>query len=421
MIPRQEGHRYYAEHRAGHFYLRTNKGAKNFRLVKFPGENSEEKNWQEVLAHRPLVKIEDFDVFQNHIVVSQRGGGLPGFCILDFTTGKNHEMTFPDPAYEVSAEKNPEFHSTSFRFRYESLVHPNAVLEYDLVTKERKVLKVKEVLGGYRKEDYHSERIMVPASDGTAIPLSLVYKKDLVRDGSRPLLLYGYGAYGWAYPTLFQSERLSLLDRGVVYAIAHVRGGGEMGEIWHEQGKMLNKKNSFTDFIACADYLVREKYTRRNRLVIEGRSAGGLLMGGVMTLRPDLAKAVLLHVPFLDVINTMLDTSLPLTVPEFLEWGNPQIKKEYDYMKSYCPYSNLKAQDYPAILLTTSLHDSQVMYFEPAKYTAKLRSLKTDKNVGLLKTNMAGGHGGFSGRYDAWRDNAFVYAFILWQMGLEKR
>ena len=291
--------------------------------------------------------------------------------------------------------------------------------DYDLASRKRTLLKQTEVLGGYDPTRYASERIFATAEDGTRIPLSLIYKMGVKRDGTNPLLLYGYGSYGASLPIAFNAQRLSLLDRGVIYAQAHIRGGKEMGEEWHDQGKMLAKRNTFTDFIAAADHLVKEKYTAHNRLAIEGGSAGGLLIGAVVNQRPDLCQAAVLHVPFVDVINTMLDESLPLTVQEFLEWGNPKIKKEYDYLKSYCPYTNIAARDYPAMLVLTSLNDSQVMYWEPAKYVAKLRATKTDKNPLLLRVNMDAGHGGSSGRDDAMKEDAFTYAFILWQLGIE--
>jgi oligopeptidase B len=420
ILPREEGHRYIANHRDGVFYIRTNKDAKNYRLVTAPVADPAPKNWSEMIPHRPNVMLQNIDVFEHHAVVSERAKGLPGLKVIDLRDGASHAVDFPEPIYSAMGSANPEYKATQFRFNYQSLVTPNSVFDYDLDKRTRKLMKRTEVLGGYDPDEYASERCFATASDGAKIPISLVWKKGVKRDGTAPMLLYGYGAYGASLPIAFQSARLSLLDRGVVFAMAHVRGGGDMGEVWHDQGKMMEKRNSFTDFIAAADHLVAEKYSSRDRLVIQGASAGGLLMGGTLAIRPNVAKAVVLQVPFVDVINTMLDTSLPLTIQEFLEWGNPQIKKEYEYIKTYCPYTNLKPQQYPAMLLTTSLNDSQVMYFEPAKYTAKLRSLKTDNNVLLLKTNMAGGHGGFSGRYDALRDQAFVMAFVLKQMGMEK-
>jgi oligopeptidase B len=320
----------------------------------------------------------------------------------------------------MSPAANPEFDTATLRFRYNSLVTPASIFDYDMKTRERKLLKQEEVLGGHDPSKYRSERIFATAKDGTRIPISLVYRKDLARDGKAPLWLSGYGSYGAPAFVGFSTLHLSKLDRGVIFAQAHIRGGGEMGEEWHDAGKMLNKKNTFADFIACADHLVAERYTSRDRMAIQGGSAGGLLIGATLNLRPDVCKAALLNVPFVDVINTMLDSSLPLTVPEYLEWGNPNNSADYEYMKSYCPYTNLAAKDYPSILVTTSFNDSQVMYWEPAKYVAKLRSLKTDKNPLLFKCNMAGGHGGSSGRYDALRERAFEHAWMLDQLGIRE-
>ncbi len=420
VLPREDDHKYQVHHRDGLFYLRTNKDAKNYRLVTAPAADPRPSNWKELIAHRPAALLEAVDVFARHAVVAEREGGLPKLRVLDLGTGKDHTMAFPEPVYSVFAHTNPEFQTTAFRFNYQSLVTPASVFEYDLNSRKRTLLKQTPVRGGYDAGQYTSERIHATAADGTRIPISLVYRKGVKRDGSAPLLLYGYGAYGASLPVAFQSARLSLLDRGVIYAMAHIRGGKEMGETWHDQGKMLSKRNTFTDFIAAADHLVAAKYTTRDRLAIQGGSAGGLLIGAVVNQRPDLCKAAVLQVPFVDVINTMLDASLPLTVQEFLEWGNPRNKAEYDYLKSYCPYTNLAARDYPALLVQTSFNDSQVMYWEPAKYVAKLRATKTDRNPLLLKTNMAAGHGGASGRYDALREQAFTQAFVLSQLGITK-
>jgi oligopeptidase B len=420
LLPREEEHRYYVDHRAGRFYIRTNKDAENFRLVVAPAEDPQPKNWKEIVSYRTHVLLEGVDVFQNHCVLQEREMGLEQLRVIDLRSGKSHRLTFSEPVYSVRPAENPEFKTTVVRYHYQSLVTPDSVYDYDMDNRKPTLLKQTKVLGGYDPAAYVSERIFAKASDGTSIPISLVYKKGIKRDGKNPLFLYGYGAYGFSLPVSFASQRLSLLDRGVIYAQAHVRGGKEMGQIWHDQGKMMSKRNSFTDFIAAADRLVAKKYAARDRLVIQGTSAGGLLIGAVLNLRPDLCKAAVLKVPFVDVINTMLDASLPLTIQEYLEWGNPNIKKEYDYLKSYCPYTNLAAKAYPAMLVMTSLNDSQVMYWEPAKYVAKLRTLKTDSNPLLLKTNMAAGHGGASGRYDALREGAFMYAFVLREMGIEK-
>jgi oligopeptidase B len=337
---------------------------------------------------------------------------------MSSSTGEWHRIDFPEPVYAVFPAQNREFQTNVFRFRYQSLVTPESVFDYDMDKKERKLLKRTEVLGGYDPARYASERLHAKAPDGTAIPISIVYRRDLKPQGSNPLLLSGYGSYGVPNNPSFSSDRVSLLDRGVVCAIAHVRGGGEMGKKWHDQGRMFAKKNTFSDFIAVAENLINEKWTSRDRLVIEGGSAGGLLVGAVVNMRPDLFKAAIARVPFVDVISTMLDSTLPLTVGEFEEWGDPRIREQYEYMRSYSPYDNIAAKAYPAMLVKTSFNDSQVMYWEPAKYVAKLRTLKTDTHPLLLKTNMAAGHGGASGRYDFLREVAFDYAFMLGQFGL---
>jgi oligopeptidase B len=419
VLPREDQHQYSVEHRSGRFFIRTNRNARNFRLVAAPVAEPQPANWEEVVPHRPDVFLEDVQVFAGHCVVGERENGLQKRRVIDLNTGQAHHLEFPEPVYAVFADINPEFQTTAFRYRYQSLITPDSVFEYDMNTRERELLKQTDVRG-YDAGQFVSERIFATATDGTRIPISLAYKKGMKRDGSRPLLLYGYGSYGASLPVTFNAARLSLLERGVVYAMAHIRGGREMGESWYLQGKMMNKRNTFTDFLAAADYLVEQKLTARDRLVIQGASAGGLLIGAVLNLRPDLCKAAVLEVPFVDVINTMLDSSLPLTIQEFLEWGNPNNKDEYEYIKSYCPYTNIAAKDYPAILVRTSLNDSQVMYWEPAKYVAKVRATRTDHNVSLLKINMAAGHGGASGRYSALKELAFTYAFILNQMGITR-
>lgn len=417
---REANHEYYPDHHGDLFYIRTNDVGKNFRLVSAPITDLQKKNWKEVMPLRKNVMLEDIDFFADYYVASERENGLPKMRITEIATGKAHEMEYPEPVYSAALAQNREFNSGVLRFNYQSLVTPSSVYDYDMKTRKRELLKQTPVLGGYDSTKYQSERVYATASDGTKIPVSLVYKKDLKRDGTRPTLLYGYGSYGFPYSVNFSASRLSLLDRGVVVAIAHIRGGGEMGKEWHDQGKMMNKKNTFTDFISSAEYLINEKYTSKDRLVISGGSAGGLLMGAVTNMRPDLFKAVISQVPFVDVINTMLDASLPLTVGEYQEWGNPNEKPAYEYMKSYSPYDNITAKNYPAMLVETSLNDSQVMYWEPAKYVAKLRAMKTDSNVLILKTNMGAGHGGASGRYDFLKEVAFDYAFILGQFGIGK-
>jgi oligopeptidase B len=420
LLPRREGHEYYVDHHSDLFYIRTNDKGKNFRLVTAPIKDPQEKNWQEVLPHRQDVMLEDIECFANFYIAIEREKGLPRMRVTEISSGQAHYIEFPEPVYSAFQSNNPEFNTDTFRFSYQSFVTPSSVYDYHMKTRQRELLKQQEVLGGYDPKLYQSERIYATATDGTKIPISLVYKKELKRDGTRPLWLYGYGSYGFPQSVTFSSNRLSLLDRGVIYAIAHIRGGGEMGREWYEQGKLMRKKNTFTDFIACAEHLIKEKYTSKDRLVITGGSAGGLLMGAVTNLRPDLFKAVIAYVPFVDVINTMLDASLPLTTQEYLEWGNPNEKAAYDYIKSYSPYDNIAAKAYPAMLVRISLNDSQVPYWEGAKYVAKLRATKTDSNLLLLKTNMGAGHGGASGRYDALRDTAFDYAFILSQLGIMK-
>jgi len=420
VAPREHEHEYDVEHHGDLFYIRTNSGGRNFRLVTAPVADPRRENWKEVVPHRPNVMLQAVQCFRSHCVLSEREDGLPQFRVMDLRTAAWHRITFPEPAYAASPAQNREFDTATFRLNYQSLITPNSVFDYDMEKRDRKLLKQTEVVGGFDPAQYQSERIYATAKDGARIPISLVYIKGVKHDGSAPLLLYGYGAYGISIPDGFNSNRLSLLDRGVIYAIAHIRGGGEMGKPWHDQGRMMNKRNTFTDFIAAAEHLLAQKCTSKDRLVIMGGSAGGLLMGAVTNLRPDLFKAVVTLVPFVDVINTMLDESLPLTVGEFEEWGNPRKKSDYDYMKTYSPYDNLAHKAYPAILVRTSLNDSQVMYWEPAKYVAKLRTLKTDVNPLLLKINLAAGHGGASGRYDALRETAFDYAFILWQLGITR-
>jgi oligopeptidase B len=419
IAPREKEHEYAVDHRGDLFYIRTNKGCRNFRVVTAPESSPGQDNWKEILPCRPAVMVSGLDLFAAYAVVLEREDGLPRIRVIDLATNGQHRVDFPEPVYAVGPQNNAEFETRLFRFGYQSFTTPQSVFDYDMATKERKLLKRTEVLGGYDPDRYQSERRYATAADGARIPISLVYKKGFVADGKTPLWLNGYGSYGAPSFATFNSNRFSLLDRGFVFAIAHIRGGGEMGKPWHDQGRMMSKKNTFTDFIAVAEQLIADKYTSRDRLVIEGGSAGGLLMGAVTNMRPDLFKIVVSRVPFVDVINTMLDESLPLTVGEFEEWGNPKKKEEYDYIKSYSPYDNLAAKAYPTILVKTSFDDSQVMYWEPAKYVAKLRTLKTDSNPLLFKINMAGGHGGSSGRYDRLKELAFDYAFVLTQLGIQ--
>jgi oligopeptidase B len=418
IAPRETEHEYYADHHGDRFYIRTNQSAPNFRLVSAPAADPRKANWKEVVPHRKDVMLTGMAFFAHHYVLSEREGGLPRLRVTDTRTGATHRIAFPEPVYSAGASINAEYEATTFRYTYQSFVTPGSVFDYDMNARTSKLLKQTEVLGGFDGTQYESHRLWAKAKDGTRIPISVVHRRGIARDGSAPMLLNAYGSYGSPQNVSFSSNRISLLDRGVVFAIAHVRGGGEMGKTWHDQGRMMRKKNTFTDFIAVAEHLIAEKFTSRDRLVIQGGSAGGLLMGAVTNMRPDLFRAVVSEVPFVDVVNTMSDASLPLTVGEFEEWGNPKIKAEYEYMKSYDPYGNLEKKAYPSILVKTSLNDSQVMYWEPAKYVARMRALKTDQNPLLLRINMAAGHGGASGRYDALRELAFTYAFILGQFGI---
>ena len=418
IIPRTPEHEYDVDYRDNLFYIRTNKGAKNFRIVTAPVNDPSEKNWKEFVAHNPAVKIEAISLFANHAVLSEWEGGLQQLEVVSFKTNKRNRITFPEPVYAAEIGTNREYDTSVVRYNYESLVTPDSVFDYDMNTGKSTLLKQTEVPGGFDRKNYQSERVFATASDGTKIPMSMVYKKGVKMDGSAPLLLYGYGSYGYSIPPTFSSNRLSLLDRGVIFVIGHIRGGSELGEEWRQAGRMMNKMNTFTDFIACAEALIKNKYTSKDRIVIEGGSAGGLLMGAVSNMRPDLFKAVVSHVPFVDVLNTMLDASLPLTTSEYIEWGNPNEKPAFDYMKTYSPYDNVAKKDYPATLVKVSLNDSQVPYWEGAKLVAKLRTMKTDHNPLLLKVNFGAGHGGASGRYDALHETAFDYAFMLWQMGV---
>jgi oligopeptidase B len=418
VLPREAEHEYDVDYRDGLFYIRSNKGAKNFRIVTAPVSDPSEKNWKEFVAHRPAVKIEGIDMFADHAVLSEWENGLQQLEVINFKTNKRNNIRFPEPVYSASLTSNREFNTSVVRYAYNSLVTPTSIFDYDMNSGKSTLLKQQEVPGGFDRANYKAERVFATASDGTKIPMSVVYRKGVKLDGSAPLLLYGYGSYGYAIPPTFSSSRLSLLDRGVIFVIGHIRGGGELGEEWRQAGRMMNKINTFTDFIACAETLVKMKYTSSDRLVIEGGSAGGLLMGAVSNMRPDLFKAVVSHVPFVDVLNTMLDATLPLTTSEYIEWGNPNEKPAYEYMKKYSPYDNIAKKNYPATLVKVSLNDSQVPYWEGAKLVAKLRAMKTDNNPLLLKVNFGAGHGGASGRYDALKETAFDYAFMLWQMGI---
>jgi oligopeptidase B len=418
ILPREPDHEYDVDHRGDLFYIRTNKGAKNFRVVTAPVSDPSEANWKEFIAHRPAVKVEDVNLFADHAVLGEWENGLQQIEIVNFKTNKRSRIEFPEPVYSANLSGNAEFNTAVVRYSYNSMVTPNSTFDHDMNMGKSTLLKQQEVPGGFDRANYKAERVLATASDGTKIPMSVVYRKGVKLDGSAPLLLYGYGSYGISIPPTFSSSRLSLLDRGVIFAIGHIRGGGELGEEWREAGRMMKKINTFTDFIACAETLVKQKYTSSDRLVIQGGSAGGLLVGAVSNMRPDLFKAVISQVPFVDVLNTMLDATLPLTTSEYIEWGNPNEKPAYDYMKKYSPYDNVAKANYPATLVKVSVNDSQVPYWEGAKLVAKLRTMKTDNNPLLLKVNFGAGHGGASGRYDALRETAFDYAFMLWQMGI---
>lgn len=420
VLPREKDHEYSVDFDEGKFYITTNKGAKNFRVVTAPMNDPSEKNWKEFIAHNPKIKIEDITFFSDHGVVSERENGLEYLRIVDKKAGKSHRIETPEPVYTMNLGANPEYNLKKIQYGYNSFITPPSTFEYDLNTKERRLLKQQEVLGGYDARAYEVQRVWATARDGVKVPVALVYKKGVKLDGSAPTLLYSYGSYGASIPPTFSSARLSLVNRGMIYALASIRGGGELGEDWREQGRMFKKMNTFTDFIDVADYLVKNKYTSSDKLVIQGGSAGGLLMGAVVNMRPDLFKASVAQVPFVDVINTMLDASLPLTTSEYIEWGNPNEKEAFDYMIKYSPYDNVKRQPYPNMLVEVSLNDSQVPYWEGAKFAAKIREMKTNDSQILLKTNMGAGHGGASGRYDALKETAFRFAYILSQVGLAK-
>jgi oligopeptidase B len=450
IAPREDSHEYYVDHHsalpnandpsatptadasAGTFFIRTNSAGRTFRLMTVSPDDARRKFWREFISNRPNVMLAAADVFQSHLVLFERENGLPYLRVVDLAQATanvaakydalaaSHRVEFTEPTYSASLGANPEFSTHTVRFLYESFITPRSVFDYYPQTRHRTLLKEQPVLGDYDPSQYVSERLHAIAPDGTRIPISLVSRRNTPRDGSPALLLYGYGSYSISIPVSFNSNRLSLLDRGITFAIAHIRGGGELGKPWHDAGRMHNKRNTFTDFIAAAEHLIAQRYTSPDRLIIEGGSAGGLLMGAVANLRPDLFRIVISHVPFVDVLNTMLDPSLPLTVGEYEEWGNPQVAADYAYMRTYCPYTNLERKHYPTMLVKTGLNDSQVMYWEPVKYVAKLRTLKADSNPLLLKINMGAGHGGASGRYDYLREIALDYAFLLTQLGIQE-
>ena len=420
--PRRENIEYYADHREGLWYLRVNDTARTFRVVTAPAASPGRAHWRELIAHREDVMLEDLELFQAFGVVTERVNGLPFMRVMFFNEQGSfaepaHQISFPEPTYSAHSHVNREFVTEKFRYGYQSLVSPTSVYEYDVRTNESVLLKELEVPGGFDRSHYRSERLFATASDGTKVPISIVYRADKKGQGTNPLYIYGYGSYGYALPVGFNSNRLSLLDRGYVLAYAHIRGGGDMGKPWHDAGRLMQKMNTFTDFIAVTEYLTAHGYGDPHRVAMEGGSAGGLLTGAVANMRPDLYRAVLSHVPFVDVMNTMLDASLPLTVAEYEEWGDPNQADAFAYMLQYSPYDNLDRKAYPAMLVKTSLNDSQVMYWEPAKYVARLRTLRTDDRLLLLETNMSAGHGGASGRYDYLKEIALDYAFLLQELG----
>lgn len=414
LSPRAEGVEYFATHHEGSFFIITNHEARNFRLMKASVEQPEIEHWIEVLPHRDDVLLEWVDSFRDYIVLYERQNGLRQIRISSTDAlSQVHYVQFPEPAYSVDLDSNPQYDTRVLRFRYSSLITPPSVIDYHMDTSQWELIKQEEIPSGYDISNYVSERIYATADDGQLIPISLVHKRDVVRDGSNPLLLYGYGAYGASIDADFNSKRLSLLDRGFIFAIGHIRGGSEMGRAWYEDGKLFNKKNTFTDFIACAEHLIKEGFTSKEKLAIEGGSAGGLLVSACLTMRPDLFKAVIAKVAFVDVITTMSDPTIPLTTLEYDEWGNPSDYELYKYMMSYSPYDNIRATEYPHLLITTGLNDPRVAYWEPAKFAAKLREMKTDNNLLLLQTNYASGHAGASGRYDSLKEVAVDYAFLI--------
>ncbi|MCH2223681.1 MAG: S9 family peptidase [Crocinitomicaceae bacterium] len=412
--PRERNLEYSVNHYEDNFYVVTNWNARNFRLMKTSVDATAKDNWQEVIAHREDVLIEGIDIFKNQLVVSERESGLTQLRIINWDDNSEHYIEFNDPTYSVYSFANPEFDTKTLRFNYTSLTTPSTVYDYDMVSKEKNLKKQQEVLGGeFSPDNYESERVFVTARDGVKVPVSIVYKKGFNKDGKSPLLLYGYGSYGANMDPYFSSVRLSLLDRGFAFAIAHIRGGQEMGRHWYEDGKLLKKKNTFYDFIDCGKYLVENKYTSKEHLYAQGGSAGGLLMGAVINIEPELWNGVIAAVPFVDVVSTMLDESIPLTTGEFDEWGNPKDKEYYNYIKSYSPYDNIEKKAYPNLLITTGYWDSQVQYWEPAKWIAKLRDYKTDDNLLIMNCNMEVGHGGASGRFERYKEVALEYAFLL--------
>jgi oligopeptidase B len=421
VLPREKDHEYAVEHYNGEFYIVTNKKAENFRVVRAPVADPSEKNWKDFVAYNPKVKIEDIDFFKDHAVVSELENGLEYLRVIDLKPkGKSARIATPEEVYTMDLGTNPEFDTDGIRFTYASMITPGSTFEYDFKTGKSELLKQQEIPSGYDKSQYETKRLWAVARDGVKVPLSVMWKKGTKLDGTAPMLLYAYGSYGLSMTPNFSTNRLSLVDRGMIYVIAHIRGGSELGEKWRQDGRMFKKLNTFYDFVDSAKWLIENKYTAADRLVIQGGSAGGMLMGGVVNMSPETFKAAIAQVPFVDIMNTMLDDTLPLTTEEWIEWGNPNEKEAFDYMIKYSPYDNIKAQNYPNMLIEVSLNDSQVPYWEGAKFAAKVREMKTDGNVVMLKTNMGAGHGGASGRYDRLKEIAFEYAYALSQVGISK-
>ncbi|MEP7144649.1 MAG: S9 family peptidase [Ferruginibacter sp.] len=413
FLPRMKEVLYEVDHANDRFYIRTNLHAKNFKIVTCAEDKKDTAYWKDLVAHNDSILVSGFDLFKNFLAINERKGGLTQVHIMNTQNNSSHYLPFEEAAYIANISASPDYNTDVMRFNYTSLTTPASVYDYNMVSREKKLMKQQEVVGGYDPEAYETLRLFATAKDGARIPISIVYKKGFKKDGGAPLLLYAYGSYGISTDPYFSSIRLSLLNRGFAFAMAHIRGGQELGRYWYEEGKMMKKKNSFTDFIDCAEFLIANKYTSSKHLYANGGSAGGLLMGAIVNMRPDLWNGVIAAVPFVDVVTTMSDPSIPLTTNEYDEWGNPADQQSYEYMKSYSPYDNVEKKAYPNMLVTTGLHDSQVQYFEPAKWVAKLRAIKTDQNKLFLYTNMEAGHGGASGRFKPLKDKAREYVFLL--------
>ena len=420
FLPREPEHEYFIEHGGDRWFILTNDNAKNFKLMQAPDDRTDKSHWTTVVPHDPNVLLEDMTVFKDWLIVEEMSNALPHIRVIDRRSNRSHEIDFGEPVYTAYVDENLEYESDILRYGFESMKTPESIFDYNLETREKVLKKQQPVLGGFDANDYETERLWATARDGVKVPMSLLYRKGLQKDGANPTLIYAYGAYGHSMAPYFSSKRLSLVDRGFIYVIAHVRGGSELGRKWYEDGRQLKKKNTFYDFIDCTKYLIDEKYTSPAHVYAQGGSAGGLLMGAVSNMAPELYRGVIAEVPFVDVVTTMLDESIPLTTAEYDEWGDPHDKVFYDYILSYSPYDNVEAKDYPNMFITAGLHDSQVQYWEPAKWTAKLRELKSDDNLLLLYTNLEAGHGGASGRFQALKEDAMLYTFVLALEGMAK-